>query len=191
MSTATVISCSVTEQVHWEDQLFLRNAFGFSLLSLYMRESSAYMSGTPANVLRSWTTFRIAVICQQKGHRAGRERVSRKSHSRWLMCFYWWHLAILLNFLWLLCCCLCWFGKRWVALVLVAEEEVSTNSRDGAGLHWCKVPAGMVIFTRLTFQSEEFQKSQWEWCKMKCCNPNETQPRFIKEYFFFVFIQSN
>lgn len=82
MSTATVISCSVTEQVHWEGQFFLGNVFGFSLLSLYMRESSPYMSGTPANVLWSNTTFRIAVTRQQKRRRAGRERMRRKSHSR-------------------------------------------------------------------------------------------------------------
>lgn len=82
MSTATVISCSVTEQVQWEDQFFLGNVFGFSLLSLYMRESSPYVSGTLANVLWSNTTFRIAFICQQKRHRAGRDRVRKKSHSR-------------------------------------------------------------------------------------------------------------
>lgn len=57
MFAATAIYSSVTEQVHWEEQFFLRNVFGFSLLSLYMRESSPYISGTPANVLWSNTTF--------------------------------------------------------------------------------------------------------------------------------------
>lgn len=83
MSTATAVSCSVTEQIYWEDQFFLRNVFGLSLLSLYMRESSPYVRGAPANVLCS-NTFRIAVICQQKRHRAGRERVRKRSRSRWL-----------------------------------------------------------------------------------------------------------
>lgn len=67
------------------------SALGRSVLSqkclwfqspLYMRESSPYISGTPANVLWSNTTFRIAVICQQKRRRAGGERVRKRIHSR-------------------------------------------------------------------------------------------------------------
>lgn len=162
---------------------------------LYTRASSPCISRTPPNVLWSKRTFRIAVIHQQKGHRAGGEKMRKGSDCWWLTALHTFTGDIWLQQLtssssffpayvdspkMLDCACPC-----WSAGVIYQQQTWSGD------VCWCKFPTGMAISTKLIFQSEEFSKSQWEWCKMKCRNPNEMQLKFRKAWFSFLFIQNN
>lgn len=107
--------------------------------------------------------------------------------------FYWWHLATAANFLQLLFSCLCWFTKN--AGLRLSLLECRNNLPTTDMVRRCMLVQvsnrnGNFHHSSL-FQSEVFSKSQWEWCKMKCCNPNEMQLKFRKAWFSFLFIQNN
>lgn len=151
---------------------------------LYTRASSPFISGTPANVLWSKRTFRIAVIHQQKGHRAGRERMRKGSDCWWLTALHTFTGDIWLQQLtssssffpayvdspkMLDCACPCWSAG------IIYQQQ--TWSGD---VCWCKFPTGMAISTILHFskvkyfQNHNGNDAKWSVAiQMKCNSSSE------------------